>query len=171
MTWTDETTKKLVDLHALGFSASHMSRALGDPGRNAVLGKLFRMGLCKRKPNAEIQPDKNRPIRPDRVHVVSLSPSVVKPTPAMRLPPAMPKPKPKARAKVPPRPATIVTILQLSEKTCRFPIGDPLHKDFTFCGHAPQRGSPYCEGHVAMTTTVYTRPAPHLGRLMLRHIA
>ena len=40
-----------------------------------------------------------------------------------------------------------LNLLQLSESTCKWPIGDPLTKDFYFCGqHSPETG-PYCEFH------------------------
>ena len=43
-----------------------------------------------------------------------------------------------------------VTILHLSEKTCKWPIGDPGSEDFCFCGHGPREGSPYCEYHARL---------------------
>ena len=43
-----------------------------------------------------------------------------------------------------------VTILHLSDKTCKWPIGDPGSEDFCFCGHGPRDGSPYCEYHARL---------------------
>jgi GcrA cell cycle regulator len=43
-----------------------------------------------------------------------------------------------------------VTILHLSDKTCKWPIGDPGAEDFCFCGHKPREGSPYCEYHARL---------------------
>jgi GcrA cell cycle regulator len=40
-----------------------------------------------------------------------------------------------------------IGLLQLSDKTCKWPIGDPGTADFCFCGHAPRENSPYCEFH------------------------
>ena len=40
-----------------------------------------------------------------------------------------------------------VTILQLNEHTCKWPIGDPQGEDFHFCGSRSNSGSPYCERH------------------------
>jgi GcrA cell cycle regulator len=40
-----------------------------------------------------------------------------------------------------------ITILHLSERTCKWPIGDPGTEEFCFCGHAPRDKSPYCEYH------------------------
>jgi GcrA cell cycle regulator len=43
-----------------------------------------------------------------------------------------------------------VTILHLSDKTCKWPIGDPGQEEFCFCGHGPRVGSPYCEYHARL---------------------
>ena len=42
------------------------------------------------------------------------------------------------------------TLLDLEFGDCRWPIGEPKHDDFHFCGkpHAP--GRPYCELHWSM---------------------
>jgi GcrA cell cycle regulator len=40
-----------------------------------------------------------------------------------------------------------LTLLQLSEHTCKWPIGDPLTPDFYFCGQHSDDGRPYCEFH------------------------
>ncbi len=45
-----------------------------------------------------------------------------------------------------------VTILMLSDKTCRWPIGDPGSEEFCFCGKAPKDGAPYCAGHAALAS-------------------
>ena len=40
-----------------------------------------------------------------------------------------------------------LTLLQLNEHTCKWPIGDPLTPDFYFCGQHKETTSPYCEFH------------------------
>ena len=40
-----------------------------------------------------------------------------------------------------------LTLLQLNEHTCKWPIGDPLTPDFYFCGGHSDEGKPYCEFH------------------------
>jgi len=40
-----------------------------------------------------------------------------------------------------------LTLLQLNEHTCKWPIGDPLTPDFYFCGQHSDEGKPYCEFH------------------------
>jgi GcrA cell cycle regulator len=39
------------------------------------------------------------------------------------------------------------TILELTEETCRWPIGDPGSSDFFFCGGQSLTGLPYCAYH------------------------
>jgi GcrA cell cycle regulator len=40
-----------------------------------------------------------------------------------------------------------LTLLDLSEHTCKWPIGDPLTPEFYFCGQHSDDGKPYCEFH------------------------
>jgi GcrA cell cycle regulator len=39
------------------------------------------------------------------------------------------------------------TILTLTDRICKWPIGDPRHPDFHFCGRASAEGLPYCNEH------------------------
>jgi GcrA cell cycle regulator len=43
-----------------------------------------------------------------------------------------------------------VTILDLTERMCKWPIGDPKHPDFRFCGKPSIPGMPYCGEHCAV---------------------
>src|SRR5688572_4071755 len=40
------------------------------------------------------------------------------------------------------------TVQTLTNNDCRWPIGDPQHPDFHFCGKRKAVGFPYCEFHV-----------------------
>jgi GcrA cell cycle regulator len=42
------------------------------------------------------------------------------------------------------------TILNLTERMCKWPIGDPRDKDFHFCGKAAHGNLPYCAEHAAI---------------------
>ena len=55
------------------------------------------------------------------------------------------------------------SLMQLTDKTCRFPVGYPGSPDFFFCGALPRDDSPYCTGHHWRTTQPlrYGVPAPH----------
>ena len=43
-----------------------------------------------------------------------------------------------------------INLMELTEKTCKWPIGDPATDEFWFCGHQAEHGKPYCETHVAI---------------------
>lgn len=44
----------------------------------------------------------------------------------------------------------VISILELTEKTCRWPIGDPKDPAFGYCGLTVHPNFPYCPGHVVM---------------------
>jgi GcrA cell cycle regulator len=43
-----------------------------------------------------------------------------------------------------------LSLMELTERTCKWPIGDPATPDFWFCGLPTQQGKPYCEAHVGV---------------------
>ncbi|MEO8245302.1 MAG: GcrA family cell cycle regulator, partial [bacterium] len=43
-----------------------------------------------------------------------------------------------------------LTLMELTERTCKWPIGDPATEDFWFCGLPSVSGKPYCEAHVGV---------------------
>ena len=43
-----------------------------------------------------------------------------------------------------------LTLMELTERTCKWPIGDPATEQFWFCGLPVQQGKPYCEAHVGV---------------------
>ncbi|MGB8623909.1 MAG: GcrA family cell cycle regulator, partial [Paracoccaceae bacterium] len=43
-----------------------------------------------------------------------------------------------------------LTLMELTERTCKWPVGDPATDDFWFCGLTVQPGKPYCEAHVGV---------------------
>ena len=46
--------------------------------------------------------------------------------------------------------AARISLMELTERTCKWPIGDPATENFWFCGLAVQPGKPYCEAHVGV---------------------
>jgi len=124
MTWTDERVETLKKLWAEGLSASQIAAALGGVTRNAVIGKVHRLGLSGRaKAPSSAAP---RPRKP-RVHSHMLRVS----RPSIRGNPLGQR----------------RTLLELTEETCRWPIGDPGQPDFFFCGGQTITGLPYCAYH------------------------
>ncbi|WP_274609766.1 GcrA family cell cycle regulator, partial [Rhodobaculum claviforme] len=43
-----------------------------------------------------------------------------------------------------------LTLMELTERTCKWPVGDPATEDFWFCGLPVAAGKPYCEAHVGV---------------------
>ncbi|MCK5932295.1 MAG: GcrA cell cycle regulator [Fulvimarina manganoxydans] len=43
-----------------------------------------------------------------------------------------------------------LSLVQLTERTCKWPVGDPLHDDFHFCGNTAPDASPYCSFHAKL---------------------
>ncbi|MBV9076589.1 MAG: GcrA cell cycle regulator, partial [Methylobacteriaceae bacterium] len=131
-------------------SASQIAATLGSVTRNAVIGKVHRLGLSGRGKNpgsATPKPARPRIIAPaGPLQVVA----------GIDLPAASPVAN-DAPSQAPPLPAPVaipessrVTILELRESMCRWPLGDPAKPDFAFCGGRAVTGLPYCNHHCAI---------------------
>ncbi|WP_395675236.1 GcrA family cell cycle regulator [Inquilinus sp.] len=133
MSWTDERVTQLRQLWGNGKSASEIAEILGGVSRNAVIGKAHRLELSGRP-----SPIKRKEDEEEEAVVVAVETAA-----------------PAAVAKVPARPAPErksggATILNLTERMCKWPIGDPRDKDFHFCGKAAHGNLPYCAEHAAI---------------------
>ncbi len=145
MTWTDERVELLKKLWADGLSASQIAAELGSITRNAVIGKVHRLGLSGRaKSPSSASP---RPRKPRAHPMLRVS------RPSMRGNTALAHafeydldPEPDLVDNVIPI-GQRRTILELTEETCRWPIGDPGTTDFFFCGGQTATGLPYCGFH------------------------
>jgi GcrA cell cycle regulator len=150
--WTEARVEELRRLWTEGLSASQIARQLGAGAtRNAVIGKLHRLGLSGRvmpaRP-ATPRPRRQRmPSHPGRHGILPThGATALKPSLApQRLLELEPEPEPIQLVDIPK--GERVSILMLSDKTCRWPIGDPGTEDFYFCGRSPKLGLPYCEHH------------------------
>ncbi|MGC9449266.1 GcrA family cell cycle regulator [Cereibacter johrii] len=194
MSWTDERVETLKRMWAEGQSASQIAKELGGVTRNAVIGKVHRLGLSNRvggnggreeaeeeaapavgaapasPPPAPPRPEPARPAEPPRAAEPRPAPERPAPAPAA---PAAPvpirKPVVTAGQPLPPQPsaneispealasvrevekrARRLTLMELTERTCKWPIGDPATDDFWFCGLPSSAGKPYCEAHVGV---------------------
>ncbi len=151
MGWTDERVDVLKKLWLDGLSASQIAKQLGGVTRNAVIGKVHRLGLSGRAaPSQPARPvfKAPRPARP-----VSTTPSA----PRRMAEPAQPAAAPVAAtsSSIPAPPQVPVlrveepgsaTVLTLGAHMCKWPIGDPSTDSFTFCGRRASE-SPYCVEH------------------------
>ncbi|WP_420587262.1 GcrA family cell cycle regulator [Ruegeria sp.] len=178
MSWTDERVELLKKMWGEGQSASQIAKELGGVTRNAVIGKVHRLGLSNRAAGAS--PAKAEP----KEKPAPAPKAEAKPKPTPKTEPARPAPAPTAEAKpavparrqiipagqpLPPQPsaneispealakvnevekkAKKLTLMELTEKTCKWPVGDPATEDFWFCGLPVEAGKPYCEAHVGV---------------------
>lgn len=152
MSWTSERVDLLKKLWLEGLSASQIAAELGGVTRNAVIGKVHRLGLSGRA-KAPVAPVKARkPGRPaEAPHAPvaeggSAAPQTIGAT-ALKVEVATaPAPVQKPVAELVPI-AKRATILTLTDRTCKWPIGDPTRDDFYFCGNASNTGAPYCAYH------------------------
>jgi GcrA cell cycle regulator len=140
MGWTEDRVIVLKNLWAEGLSASQIAKQLGGGvTRNAVIGKVHRLGLAGRATPS--RPAK-RPVRVARPRpIVTGTPMRPRPAPVQPHVQAAPPLEPMLRPD-----GKVVTVLTLNEGTCRWPIGDPSSADFAFCGRHPA-GGPYCSEH------------------------
>ncbi|QUD87129.1 cell cycle sigma 70 cofactor GcrA [Phenylobacterium montanum] len=135
MGWTDERVENLKRLWLDGLSASQIAKQLGGVTRNAVIGKVHRLGLSGRAaPSQPTRPVFKAP-RPPR-------PVATAPAPRRVETPAQPAPVPTVYVEEP----GSATVLTLGAHMCKWPIGDPSSDGFTFCGRRAGEG-PYCIEH------------------------
>lgn len=171
MAWTDERIELLRKSWKAGLTASQIAEVLADGvSRNAVIGKAHRLGL----------PPRPSPVRPgevvllaagemlvvevveidvlrveavgsvaDEVEIGDAVESPVAQRVAAAIAPVGPARRPSRSAAALRKPAR-TTLLDLSEKICKWPIGHPGDADFHFCGKPSQASFPYCSEHCAI---------------------
>ena len=151
MAWTDERVELLKKLWGEGLSASQIAGGIGAVTRNAVIGKVHRLGLSGRATTSRMKTHRPRPRLAAPANAKRL---VAKPrfqqigNPALRAlyqPDAEPYQQPLEELDIPM--AERKSIQTLTECNCRWPIGDPQMPEFHFCGKNKVAGLPYCEFH------------------------
>lgn len=219
MSWTDERVELLKKMWTEGQSASQIAKELGSVTRNAVIGKVHRLGLSNRAGT----PVAGAATGPTPAPTAAPAATSADPTPAARTPDSLrmqpradsaqadplgadapvaddvavdaadagpyaddpddldaaePERAPMSAARraiipagqpLPPQPsaneispealakvnevekhAKKLTLMELTERTCKWPVGDPATPDFWFCGLPVRAGKPYCDAHVGV---------------------
>jgi GcrA cell cycle regulator len=147
ITWSDERVEQLKKLWEAGLSASQIAAELGNVTRNAVIGKVHRLGLSGRakSPSSSSVP-RQRKARPAQ-HIMRISRPVSRGNTALAHafeveveadPITYDNVVPMSQRK---------TLLELTEDTCHWPVGDPGSADFFFCGGKSLTSLPYCSHH------------------------
>jgi GcrA cell cycle regulator len=194
MSWTDERVETLKKMWAEGQSASQIAKELGSVTRNAVIGKVHRLGLSNRvgaaatpEPKAKAaepasdagagaqseagRSDAPRASAAPRPEARANGPATTAarpdvPTPSVShlrkqiIPAGQPLPPQPSAGEISPealasvreveKKARKISLMELTERTCKWPIGDPATEDFWFCGLPSQQGKPYCDAHVGV---------------------
>lgn len=140
MSWTDDRIAKLEKLWLEGKSAAEIAEELGGVTRNAVIGKAHRMGLSGRP----------SPIKKKKAAESKSKKATAKKKEAAPKKKAEPKTRKKAASSKKEPDKELLTVLDLTDKICKWPIGDPRDDDFHFCGDFSPPGQPYCDEHIAM---------------------
>lgn len=190
MSWTDERVETLRRMWSEGQSASQIAKELGGVTRNAVIGKVHRLGLSNRDDGegdsasaapattAKAEPKARAASKPKAKAKSEPAKAAPAPEPEPATQSAEPPPQPAfsprrpivpAGQPLPPQPsaneispealanvrevekkARKLSLMELTERTCKWPIGDPATEKFWFCGLPAQQGKPYCEAHVGV---------------------
>jgi len=163
MSWTEERGERLKNLWAEGLSASQIAVQLGGTSRNAVIGKVHRLKLSGRSRTAP-GPARQRKARDAAssqrdTHGRDAASQGKNATPVVGATALQPEAAVEAvavPAAVQERAAVVVPIsrrlalTELTERTCKWPIGDPLSEDFHFCGNDAGDSGPYCAYHARL---------------------
>lgn len=159
MEWTEERVELLRKYWAEGLSASRIAAQLGGVSRNAVIGKVHRLKLSgrgrtttattarqKKAPSVAAAPKASKPQTSMTTRMVTVSVGAT----ALQ---AEFDAEPVARRYLRPIENVVVpisrrlTLVELNERTCKWPNGDPLSEDFSFCGNESGEAGPYCGFH------------------------
>jgi GcrA cell cycle regulator len=161
MSWTDERVELLKSLWAEGLSASQIAAQLGGISRNAVIGKVHRLKLSSRGRAAPAQPRQKKQARAAigarpaargggathrTVSAVMGATALQQHYEADAV--ALPALRRAEDVVVPI--SRRLALTELTEKTCKWPIGDPLGEDFHFCGNDSGDSGPYCTYHARL---------------------
>ena len=162
LTWSHNRVEQLTKLWEAGLSASQIAAELGNVSRNAVIGKVHRLGLSGRAKSLSSAAPPQRKVHPAQ-HLMRVTRPIARGNTALAQ---------AFEVEVEPDPVTSdnvvpmsqrLSLLELNEATCHWPIGDPLRPDFFFCGGKVLTGLPYCAQH----SRVAYQPPANLRRQML----
>jgi GcrA cell cycle regulator len=138
--WTTERVQQLRAYVNAGLTCGEIALEIGVT-RNAVIGKIHRLGLSPGTTGAPPGPRQSQRIRPRMtqrriVHAIFAgSPGISE---IAELAPG------------PVESAERCSLLELAHGKCRWPLNDPADEDFSFCGNDVAAGMSFCAGHVRM---------------------
>ncbi|MGL4496538.1 MAG: GcrA family cell cycle regulator [Beijerinckiaceae bacterium] len=195
MSWTDERIDLLKKLWTDGLSASQIAAELGMVTRNAVIGKVHRLGLAGRAkaPAVSAARPPRKPVSTGSVRVAghngggmngamagglgggmgrSINAGQTRGATALKI---TPQPQEEVQTWVEPLDEDVVvpmsqrvTIMELKEGLCKWPMGDPTQDAFRYCGANCDIGTPYCTYHARVAYQPPSDRRRHDRRVMSR---
>ena len=135
MSWTTDREEKLKELWKKGHTASQIAEILGGTTRNAVIGKAHRLNLETRGTSKRQSAKPVNIIDKDTQKTKTQKLGRKAKFKALLLDKSFEKENPKK-------------LEELTDDTCRWPIGHPYEEKFYFCGRKPMAKFPYCKLHV-----------------------
>ena len=184
MAWSDERVAVLKKMWLEGNSASEIAKELGNITRNAVIGKVHRLGLSNRDTNvskAGVTAEKSiKGLKRGRPPKINKEPTkrgrpqkITQPKDLNET--TLERGKPISKSGTTERSndsrlevvsdlseetlkdllkvelkSKKISLMDLTERTCKWPIGDPATDEFWFCGHEAEPGKPYCQTHISI---------------------
>ena len=184
MAWSDERVAILKKMWLEGSSASEIAKELGNITRNAVIGKVHRLGMSNRDTNnlksgsstsnakksvrrgrpPKVNKEEKKRGRPHKLKdpgdfpgtsdvkeksttsygkEIRLDDSKIKVASDLSEETLQNILKVEMKSKK-------ISLMELTERTCKWPIGDPATDTFWFCGHESEPGKPYCKTHISI---------------------
>lgn len=164
-TWPSGNVEAVRRMWLEGRSSGQIAAALGVT-RNAIVGKVARLGLTRSSGTPQRKPPWRAPVAESAPQPKPIYAAVCQPNPPFRkagaperkaetpkCPPTAPECKPEPAAKAAPAPTLRcepVALLDLAPHHCRYPFGTT---DFRFCGISKSQREPYCINHMKLTHT------------------
>ena len=185
MAWSDERVAVLKKMWLEGNSASEIAKVLGNITRNAVIGKVHRLGLSNRDTNVSKSAAKTSKVtksvkrgrppkkldqevkkrgRPQKLkdtrdfseladkknNSASSSGNETRSNDSkLKVVSDLSEETLKKLQKIEMK-AQKISLMELTERTCKWPIGEPATDTFWFCGHESEPGKPYCKTHISI---------------------
>lgn len=196
--WTEDRVRYLKRRWAEGVPAAKIAEELGDTTRNAVIGKAYRLELSKksgrgRSSSAKGESGKGSGGNANPHSVESTDAGVAGTTgdtsggghfaqgrdstdlgaPGSTHSPADEADLARENVVKAESKSRRLTVMDITERTCKWPIGDPATSDFWFCGLPSQPGKPYCSAHIAVAFQPFTsrkdRRARQKSAIQIKH--
>ena len=184
MAWSDERVAILKKMWLEGSSASEIAKELGNITRNAVIGKVHRLGMSNRDTNnlksssgtsnakksvrrgrpPKVNKEEKKRGRPHKLKDPGDFPGTLNVTEKSTTSSAKEMRLDENKTKVASdlseetlqnilkveMKSKKISLMELTERTCKWPIGDPATDTFWFCGHESEPGKPYCKTHISI---------------------